>query len=83
MTTTNADLAIRACELAEISEGLQRMAALCVSAAAATTSTFRNAHGAMEVIAHPGLRAAARQLLAELAAQPTAEVTAVAPGRAS
>jgi hypothetical protein len=66
MSITNGDLAERACELEEISEGLLRMAALCVSAAAATTVTFRGARKALEVIPHSGLRDAAQRLLSEL-----------------
>jgi hypothetical protein len=69
---TNAEVAERACGLAEASEGLQRMAALCVSAAAATTGTFRSARSALEIIPHSGLRTAAQVLLTELAEEPVA-----------
>ena len=67
MSVTNVDVARRACELAEISQGQLRMAALCVSAAAATTGTSRGARKALAVISHQGLRDAADLLLAELA----------------
>ena len=69
---TNANLAEHACELAEDSGGLLRMAALCVSAAVATTATIRCARKALEVIPHPGLRDAAQSLLTELAEEPAA-----------
>lgn len=77
MTITNAAVAERACALAEASGGLQRMAALCVSAAAATTGTFRGARKALEAVPHSGLRDAAQVLLNQLADRPaTAEVAA-------
>jgi hypothetical protein len=72
VSITNAEMAERACGLAETSGGLQRMAALCVSAAAATTGTFRSARSALEVIPHSGLRNAAQILLTELAEEPAA-----------
>jgi hypothetical protein len=77
VSITNSDVAVRACGLAETSGGLQRMAALCVSAAAATTSTFRGALSALEVIQHSGLRDAAQVLLTEL----TKEQPALRNGR--
>ena len=79
MSITNAEVAERACGLAEASGGLQRMAALCVSAAAATTGTFRSARSALEGIPHSGLRDAAQMLLTELAEEPAAAKVA-APG---
>jgi hypothetical protein len=73
MGVTNSDMADRAFELAEVSGGLRRMAALCVSAAAATTGTARTARRALEVIPHVELRAAARSVLAELAEEQASE----------
>jgi hypothetical protein len=73
MSFTNADLAEHARELAEDSGGMRCMAALCVSAAAATTATFRSARKALEDIPHPGLRDAAQSLLNELADRPATE----------
>jgi hypothetical protein len=81
VTITNAAVAERACALAEASGGLQRMAALCVSAAAATTGTFRGARKALEAVPHSGLRDAAQVLLNQLADRPAAaEVAATTRG---
>jgi hypothetical protein len=79
MGITNGDVARRACELAEISQGQLRMAALCVSAAAATTGTFPGAHTALAIISHSGLRDAAELLLSELAEGTAAAVMTAAP----
>ncbi len=76
VTITNAAVAERACALAEASGGLQRMAALCVSAAAATTGTFRGARKALEAVPHPGLRDAAQVLLNQLADRPAPAIIA-------
>jgi hypothetical protein len=73
MSITNVDVARRACELAEISQGQLRMAALCVSAAAATTGTFGSARKALAVISHPSLRDAAELLLSELTGETAAD----------
>ena len=78
MSVTNVDVAKRACELAEISQGQLRMAALCVSAAAATTGTFRGARKALAVISHPGLRDAAEVLLSELTEDTAADAMTAA-----
>jgi hypothetical protein len=83
VTIRNAAVAEHACELAETSGGLRRMAALCVSAAAATTSSFRSARKALEIIPHSGLRDAAQLLLAELSEEPAAEEPAAAAALAA
>jgi hypothetical protein len=67
MSFTNGDVAKHAYELAEGSRGRPRMAALCVSVAAATTDSICRARAALEIIPHSGLRQAAQTLLAELA----------------
>jgi hypothetical protein len=72
----NADIAEQARELAEASEGLLRMAALCVCAAALTTGTVSGARKALEIVPHADLRDAAQLVLTELAGAGTAEVTA-------
>ncbi len=50
MSFTNADVAKHAYELADRSRGLTRMAALCVSVAAATTDTICRARAALEIV---------------------------------
>jgi hypothetical protein len=72
----NADIAEQARELAEASEGLLRMAALCVCSAAFTTGSVRGAHKALEIVPHAALRDAAQLVLTELAGTGTAEGTA-------
>src|ERR1700719_4279263 len=52
MSLTNGDVAKHAYELAERSRGLPRMAALCVSVAAATTDTICRARAALEIVPH-------------------------------
>ena len=78
MSIINAGVACRALELAEGSGGIRRMAALGVSAAAATTGTVRGARNALEIIPHPDLLVAAQSLLTELAAEPAAAPRAAA-----
>jgi hypothetical protein len=78
MGITNGDVARRACELAQVSQGQLRMAALCVSAAAATTGTFLGARTALAVISHRGLRNTAELLLSELADGTAAEISTAA-----
>ncbi len=89
MSITNADISEQACELAEGSEGLLRMAALCVCAAAFSAGrfsagtfsagTFCSARKALEVIPHAGLRDDALLVPTELAAEGAAEVTGSGP----
>jgi hypothetical protein len=81
MSITNGDVAKRAYELAESARGLQRMAALCVSVAAATTSTTSRAKAALDNVPHAGLRLAAQLMLADLAGQPDASEPAAGPVR--
>ncbi len=76
MSVTNGDVAKHAYELAEMSRGLPRMAALCVSVAAATTDTICRARAALEIVPHSGLRQAAQTLLADLAEEPAADAAA-------
>ena len=76
MSFSNGDVARHAYELAERSRGLPRMAALCVSVAAATTDTICRARAALEIVPHSGLRQAAQALLAELAEEPAADAAA-------
>ena len=67
MTATNKELAARAQSLAKGSDGLRRRAALCVGVACGTTGTVGAARAALEVIELRDVRAAALQLLDELA----------------
>jgi hypothetical protein len=83
VSITNADVADRALELAEVPGGLRSWAALCVSFAAGTTATVISARKVLEIIPLPDLRGAAQSLLTELAEDPaTAARVAAAPRHA-
>ena len=72
---TNKQLADAAKDLAARADGLRRRAWLCIAVACGTTSSLSGASTALDSIELGDVRAAAQQLLAELAAASTTTET--------